>query len=611
MEPEDLRKVLQTLPPTLESLSLTFAGAEACFADEAPSFSSIFGDEEDYGDKAKLSNTWPLQNFFPALNSLFIRDTILESKWGRHELEALPPSLTHLSLSARLACESLYQYIPPGITSLNMERTFWWSSEMTQALPRTLTSIGQSAPTANLEAFPFLPEFLDVRGLALTSEEAKSLPLDQKTLGPINYLTIGEHERRVSDNGLKRVAYTEDWLALLPQTLTKLKLMNSTPLLRLRDLAILPKSITDLYVYELIPEEPGSMSLNVATLPNLLSITFGCHTQEAHGIVLFLPRSLTSLNFLSGSKGTKAEVEYPPLLRHLEWRSTFISSNTSTMAFPRNLTRLILDTPVLWDAQAVSGLPRAIMFLELCESLLTDKACAHLPSTLLSLVVGEVARENDPCALNGRHPSHASSHPWRVDDVPPGLEAPLEFDWPEGTDLVSERNVFAEMFGYSSDNDDQVKPEPLDPTLCFEREVSVEALPNGLKTFELTRRKHYTRTLIATLPRGLTSLKVPFISALHDRETAALPRGLKELSSSSFGALTDEDLNALPKTITRLALYITDNSKQSPDVDAFLPPNLDQSGCNILSATRVQKQRAHLSQPIQTPDPRVRKRFEQ
>lgn len=640
-DPEDIRTSIQSLSPSLEHLELRFTEVEQVFA-EPTSIVDIF-DESLYGKLQPRAQIWNIGSVFPKLHTLILEDEHLEStSWTSLDFESLPSTLTYLRMANRqLLNPDFCAALPKSIQILDLEgnQDRFLSSEFCASLPRGLTSIGSlqdNSGHTDLEGLASLPKGLSALSIHLppSTPQLTTLDIHMPSLvfaefTNLTQLSLYKHDAMLAEDTAKDIFFRPDWLKSLPKTLKTLQLptkawANNDAVLRIGDMQYLPPGLTDLALARLAydsdhftEKDGGGMVINPVDFealyekfPKLLHLSLDVELASAD-LIRFLPRTLTHLHLQSSSKRVNNldSVDFPPNLKTLYWRHPFHNTHDLTTGIaspgpidllPRHLTRMSITSEAVWTKQVTSHLPRTLTEVVILHALITEEAFEVLPPYLKNLEISQFAKESDKIALLPfRTISEPTSHErewmeWSQQDEE------WDHDLEEREEMVVTEDInegeTQDIEATTATTSMKMKPKRL------KRHVSLEKLPQGLKHLLIRKQMHYSPGLIASLPRGLRSLEVPF---MNPSEAIQLPRGLTVLWAEVEGSMIDSDIDALPKSISCLNLIVKDRSQLSPDLDALLPPNLIFSNVDEWSPIRVSRLDRERNEPMRTPDPRV------
>ena len=587
-------KVLQSLPPTLRKLRLTFVDSEICFLDP--------GLSESRSSSNPTCRLWDIKSYFPNLQILHLCDPRLShTSWTFADLAALPASLTHLNLASRepfLMVEP-YRHLPSNILTLNSGSVnriplFVPQPDVCLALPRTLTSFCSNLEPMHIEVLSSLPSSLTSLSMRLSIVS----PLPDLNRFELLDLSIG-YVKDMSEMQLKQ--YDEDWLRSLPRTLTSLSLPGGTSTifsdtsLRLEHMKWLPRGLKKLNVSKIVLGDSfAALETARESFPRLRRLII--QKSIPTSLIRYLPDTIETLEVdrlrVDMSEPTM-DLKFPSAMTNLKvW---IPASDEPISCLPPFLTQLSLGSD---STSPPSTMPRYITSLTLRNVQLNEDACANLPCMLVALVLDSFVPSE------GMYHNHDPNRPpiitkdvWdNIQESDPDWDHSLyetahydlegcifnsetqKYEKIDDDDLYGETPVrnLNQSFTSSSANDvhtvlttSRVLPKRI------ERHVSVSRLPSTLTSLQLGRRKRYSSSLVSSLPRGLKSLEMSLVLVGHPGAAIDLPRGLTRLSAVDIGEVNNFDLDALPKTLTALSIYNLNRSKLIRPFESFLPPRLD------------------------------------
>lgn len=660
MDSEAFGLALRQLP-TLESLKLDCKESMQAFilpsspADLFSRFEPHFNSEQvPFSSEYSI---WSIKDHFPRLKTLNINSPFSrEFVWIENDVLLLPDTLTSLSLPTfETQPPSIYGKLPRGLTHLNVGSTlnipeaafqllpprlthlqyeaFNGSEENIHLLPKSITKMpSPQAVPWNHKVASLLPEFIS--GLHITSvaedsfESHPSLKLLSGSTKPSWSHSSTEIKSQMKDSSPS--GHLDSWHAALPSFLTYLSFHEPSWPMDAKKVSLLPKTLKNL---ELCLMDWSGLNASFRPFPPLTRLrvvettNFSGDSAESlpSSLIEFcnirvrnvkdcgispwylpnFPRSIITFKLLFGKEIDGVPEGLPKNLNYLYIAPGRLLPPLRFTNFPDYLQVLSVPSPYVWDAKTVGLLPRMLTNLNVESTALTADSIPLLPRTLIFLSVAEFvsADATNMASRSWRRVFRASYN--MQDDA---RESDEEWDVFEDGKDESMGSLYED---YSTDDeDDEDDDEVHKPKLKRRaRDFDIAGFPDSLLSLYMRENIHYSPRVFLHLPKSLRS----FTTGILVRESLkTLPPKLINIDARVVGPIEDDDIAALPKSITSMFLRFCDVSCLSKDAWKVFPELIERTTSydyhKYLNHKRAEYDRI-LHGPIETPDPRVIKRF--
>ena len=448
--------------------------------------------------------------------------------WPKGLLSLELPDNTSLSGGLSL------QYLPPGLTRLQLLANQNISNEWVPQLPRTLTLMEISEEPLLTEAcLPFLPPTLLTLNVVIPSTYVKELPRRLTALNverchtlvdnclsdlPVGLLFLKISCGRITDSGI----------LFLPQQLHTLHLINNVYLTD-NGIKDLPSGLTKLVI------EDGD------------TLTAGCVKNLPRGIThLVLPPTVM---FDITDESVR---DLPRYITELNMERNENLTNAGIIRLPRTLTSLNLSNNENLTDSCVKHLPRGLIYLNVSMSDYLSPAClSSLPQCQLIVLPNHLMQN-----IRDRHieflPRHLLS--WDMESNKEVSEASFEMLPHSLTKLGLPKKM---VIGLDDDHAKYLPPVLTELDLSLNTTLTDKAIrfiPLSLTRLNLYWNTNLTDSAISLLPRGILCLNLGCSDKLTDMCAPHFPRRLLELSIDANSNFTDAFIAGLPSSIVYLNL---------------------------------------------------------
>jgi hypothetical protein len=332
----------------------------------------------------------------------FFSTATRETSCGLKHIQALPRTLTYLSLKSRIECSAEnIKALPRSLKTCKLNTVF--KSEVMELFPPGLTILEGETIELDVNALNNLPIGVKAVQLALGSSRTQVAEVDFPNVVLPSHVTVLKiHAERVSVPPIgpstlppkltflmmeSSGAMLERHFHFLPPTLIAIDLRQCSSSLTSEVVKLLPQGLKSLSLSRAAPF--GDDWLTAGLPPNLLNLDMSPHFKWQNEALGSLPRSLININLSRMNRLNDFGVGLlPPMITLLNACGSRHLTGKCFATLPRSLTQLMVDAGASIQDHEISHLPRSLTYLRIWGAKnLTDACFRMLPRRLETLVL--------------------------------------------------------------------------------------------------------------------------------------------------------------------------------------------------------------------------------